>query len=111
VKGSITAESLERTIRGAIDKVHMRHQIAHQHELLKIADGHRAMIASLGSTCRTVSEPLAVVTSCLEILQRQATFPQMARTIRKCAEATESINAFFGKLELVCRYREESYLG
>ncbi|MCE9615959.1 MAG: response regulator [Lentisphaerae bacterium] len=105
VKGRISSELLEKSIRSAVEKVQMRAQLERQRELLRFADQHRLMVESLGAACRRLAEPVSVVTGSLEIMKRQDSPPMIQDVIANCCVAVDAINEFLDKLNAVCASR------
>jgi len=103
VKGVVSAESLQRAITNAVEKMEMR-------TALLIAERHRGMIESLGSACHHLGQPMSVMTMCLDIMKRQKWGPKVQELVDKCDDAVEAVNDILEKLQAVSAYRTEPYL-
>jgi len=110
VKGSISAEDLQRAITNAVDKMAMRRTVEKQREALLIAERHRVMIESLGTACHHLGQPMTVVTMCLDVMKRQKWGPKVQELVDKCETAVEAVNDILRKLQTVSTYRTEPYL-
>jgi len=110
VKGTITAESLQRAIANAVERVSMRLALERQRQMLLTAERHRIMLESLGSVCHHLGQPMTVITTYLEIMKRQETNPSLQNMINQCAEAMDRVNALLSKFQAVSTYRTEPYL-
>jgi FixJ family two-component response regulator len=110
VKGTITAESLQRAMANAIEKVALRQAIEQQRQMLLTAERHRVMVESLGSVCHHLGQPMTVITTYLAIMKRQETNPSLQNMINQCAEAVERVNSLLSRLQTVSTYRTEPYL-
>ena len=110
VKGSISAEALQRAVTNAVEKMALRRTLAKQRETLLMAERHRGMIESLGSACHHLGQPMSVVTVCLDIMKRQSWGPSVQALVDKCEAAVESVNEILTKLQRVSVYRTEPYL-
>ncbi len=110
VKGTITAESLWRTIAHAVEKVAMRLALERQRQMLLTAERQRVMVESLGSVCHHLGQPMTVITTYLALMKRQESDPSLLDMINQCAEAVERVNALLAKLQMVSTYRTEPYL-
>ena len=103
VKGAIRAESLQRAITNAIEKVEMR-------AALLIAERHRGMIESLGSACHHLGQPMSVMTMCLDIMKKRKWAPKVQDLVDECGDAVEAVNDILRRLQEVSVYRTEPYL-
>jgi DNA-binding NtrC family response regulator len=110
VKGSISAEAIQRAVTNAIEKMAMRRTMDKQREVLLVAERHRVMIESLGAACHHLGQPMSTVTMCLEILRRQPAGPTVQALVEKCEEAVEAVNDILERLQRVSIYRTEPYL-
>lgn len=110
VKGSISAEAIQRAVTNAVEKATMRRTVAKQHEALLIAERHRAMIETLGSACRHIGQPMTVVTECLDVMKRQSWGPKVQELVIRCDQAVGAVNDILDKLQRVSIFRTEPYL-
>jgi DNA-binding response OmpR family regulator len=109
VKGSITAESLQRAILNAIEKTTMRRTIQAQQEELMEAERHRVMVESLGAACHHLGQPATVITTYVQMLKRQETEPSKIEMMDNCLEAIDELHEVLEKLHKVATYRTEPY--
>lgn len=110
VKGTITAESLQRAMTNALEKRAMRRTLDQQREMLLTAERQRVMIECLGTVCHHIGQPMTVITTYLGIMKRQETDPALRTMIDECHEAAEKANDVLARLQAVSMYRTEPYL-
>ena len=110
VKGSITRESLFRTIRNALAHLEMQRTISLQQEELLQAERQRVMVESLGAACHHLGQPATVITTYLELMRRNESDPDKQAMIANCFEAAQAMAAILDRLRQVSEYRTEPYL-
>jgi len=103
VKGAISAEALQRAITNAIEKVEMR-------TALLMAERQRVMIESLGAVCHHLGQPMATITTLLEIMKRQEVSPSLKKMMNECVEVVDKVDELLDRLQKVSTYSTEPYL-
>lgn len=110
VKGSFSAEQLQRAVGNAIEKVQMRNALEEQRKRLLEAERQRVMIESLGAACHHLGQPLTVIRTYLGMMQDQEETPEQLQMIKQCLQAADSLADVVHKLQNVGSYRTVSYL-
>jgi FixJ family two-component response regulator len=110
VKGAVTAATLQRAIANAVEKADLRRTIAQQRETLLAAERQRAMIASLGSVCHHLGQPMMVISTYFQVMKKQEIDPNLRTVIQQCGEYVDEVNAFLTQLQAISFYRNEPYL-
>ncbi len=110
IKGTITAESIQRAMTNALEKRAMRQTLEQQREMLLTAERQRVMIECLGTVCHHLGQPMTVITAYLDIMKRQETDTALRTMIDECAVAVEEANDVLARLQAVSMYRTEPYL-
>lgn len=110
VKGTITADSIQRAMTNALEKRAMRQTLEQQREMLLTAERQRVMIECLGTVCHHIGQPMTVITTYLDIMKRQEKDAAMLAMIDECTVAAEKANDVLARLQAVSMYRTETYL-
>jgi len=109
VKGSITPETLLRTVMNAVQKIRMRLALEEQRAGLMEAERQRVMLESLGAACHHLGQPATVITAYLHLMKDSETSPERMEMIENCLKAAEALDAILHKLQMVSEYRTEPY--
>ena len=109
VKGSITPETLLKTVLNAMQTVRMRLELEEQREKLIDAERQRVMIESLGAACHHLGQPVTVITGYLQLMQRAETSPERLEMLDSCLKAAEAMGDVLRRLQMVSEYRTEPY--
>ena len=109
VKGSITPETLYRSVMNAVEKIRMRLAIEEQRQALLQAERERVMIQSIGAACHHLGQPATTLTCCLELLKVHCAQPEAKSMLNECAKAAEELGEIIHQLQHVCEYRTVAY--
>ena len=93
VKGSITPETLLRTVLNAVQKIQMRLALEKQRAGLMEAERQRVMLESLGAACHHLGQPATVITAYLHLMKDSETSPERMVMIKNCLEAVEALGS------------------
>ena len=107
IKGAISADALMRMIASSLERTALRRAVAMQQAKLVDAERQRVMIESLGAVCHHMGQPITVITTCLDLIRRQAAGDALSGIVEQCRTAAEEVNARLGKLQNVSFYRSE----
>ena len=109
VKGTITPETLLRTVLNAVQKARMKLALEKQREKLMEAERQRVMLESLGAACHHLGQPATVVTTYLHLMKDMETSPERMEMIDNCLVAVNALVDILHKLQKVSTYRTEPY--
>lgn len=109
VKGTITPETLYRSMVNAVEKVRMKLAIEEQRQALLQAERERVMIQSIGAACHHLGQPATTLTCCLAVLKTHCVQPDARSILGECVKAAEELGAIIHQLQHVCEYRTVAY--
>jgi DNA-binding NtrC family response regulator len=110
LKGSISPWAVGQMITNAVEKVALRRELRQQQERLRFLERHRIMTESLGSVCHHISQPMTILTSCLELMKNEAGQIPASAMLDESLEAANRVNLLLDKFQKLCLYSTEPYL-
>ncbi len=110
VKGNMTAESLQRALANALEKVEMRKTLARQSAVLIDAERQRVMIESLAAVCHHVGQPATVVYTILQMMAKWDLPPDQKQMWQDALVSAESLVDDIHRLQAISEYRTVPYL-
>jgi DNA-binding NtrC family response regulator len=110
LKGSISPWAVGQMITNAVEKVALRRELRQQQERLRFLERHRIMTESLGSVCHHISQPMTILTSCLELMKNIKGENHVSELLDESLEAANRVTQLLDKFQKLCLYRTEPYL-
>ncbi len=110
VKGSITTAALSRAIGNAVEKRRLRNAVESQRRELMEAERQRVMFESIGAACHHLGQPVTVLSTYLQLMQRQENAPALLEMVNNSLASVQAISDVLDRLRNVNAYRTEPYL-
>jgi len=80
VKGGITPAALAQTLGNAVEKQRLRNAVERQREELIEAERQRVMFESIGAACHHLGQPVTVLSTYLQLMQRKEKDPSQRQS-------------------------------
>ncbi len=110
VKGSITTAALSRAIGNAVGTQRLRDAVESQRLELLEAERQRVMFESIGAACHHLGQPATVLSTYLQLMQRQEKDPALLEMVNNSLASVRAIGDVLDRLRRVNAYRTEPYI-
>lgn len=109
VKGSISQDTLRRSLLNAIEKARMRATLERLQQELLDAERQKVMIQTLGAACHHLGQPATALQCCLDLLRRMQLPADAMDLLRQSTDAMNEIGSILHELQRASAFSTTPY--